>query len=136
MARNYLNYKIYHEGYSLALELYKIADRFPANEQNNMISQIKRAAVSIPVNIVEGSAKKSSREFLYFLNTAYGSAKELAILISLSKDIGYIKKEIYKDIYKKIDEFNKKIFLFIRSVEKEHSTGKYKFFQKFKNNIK
>jgi len=129
MARNYKNYLVYQIGYKIAIDLYKITDKFPAHEQNNLISQIRRAAISIPVNIVEGSAKKSTKEFLYFLNVAYGSSKELAVLTDLSKDIGYIKEDEYNKISDQIDNFNEKIFLFIRHVEK--GTGS-NFFQKFK----
>jgi len=132
MARNYKNYLVYQIGYKIAIDLYKITDKFPAHEQNNLISQIRRAAISIPVNIVEGSAKKSTKEFLYFLNVAYGSSKELAVLTDLSKDIGYIKEDEYNKISDQIDSFNKKIFLFIRHVEK--GTGS-SFFQKFKKKI-
>lgn len=133
MARNYKNYIIYREGYELVLDLYKITDKFPAHEQNNLISQIRRAAVSIPVNIAEGSAKKSQKEFINYLNIAYGSSKELSVLIDLSYDIGYINKGNYVIISDLIDKFNCKIFLFIRHVEKEHIPGKG-FFQRYKHN--
>lgn len=133
MARNYKKYKIYKLAYELAIALYSLTEKFPAHEQNNLISQIRRAAVSIPVNIAEGSAKKSSKEFLNFLNIAYGSSKELAVLIDLSKDIGYIDKKKHSSISDQIDMFNQKIFLFIRSVEKRTGTT---FFQKFNKNMK
>lgn len=135
MARNYKNYIVYQKAYELAIVMYKITDSFPAHEQNNLISQIRRAAVSTPVNIAEGSAKKSSKEFLNFMNIAYGSAKELAVLIDLSKDIGYIKEDIYFKISDQIDDLSKKMFLFIREIERQHS-DKVGFFQKHKNEIK
>ncbi|MBU0627936.1 MAG: four helix bundle protein [Nanoarchaeota archaeon] len=134
MARNYKKYVVYQIGYKLAIDLYKITDKFPSHEQNNLIGQIRRAATSIPVNIAEGSAKKSPKEFLYFLNVAYGSAKELAVLIDLSKDIGYIKEDLYNIISDQVDNFNSKIFLFIRHIEKEHCSGP-SFFQKYKEKI-
>lgn len=133
MARNYKNYIIYKEGYQLAIDLYKTTDKFPTHEQNNLISQIRRAAISISVNIAEGSAKKSQKEFLNFLNIAYGSSKELAVLLDLSKDIGYIEGGDHKRISDQIDKFNSKIFLFIRHVEKEH--GRTNFFQRYKKKI-
>jgi len=134
MARNYKKYIVYQKGYSLAIDMYKITDKFPAHEQNNLIGQIRRAATSIPVNIAEGSAKKSPKEFLYFLNVAYGSAKELAVLVDLSRDVGYIKEDVYMKISDQVDEFNCKIFLFIRNIEKEHCSGP-SFFQKYKEKI-
>ena len=129
MARNYKNYIIYQKGYDLVIDLYKITDKYPAHEQNNLISQIRRAAVSIPVNIAEGSAKKSPKEFLHFLNIAYGSSKELAVLLDLSKSIGYISVKVHSKISEQIDHFNSKIFLFIRHVEGDHISKKG-FFQK------
>lgn len=128
MARNYKNYEIYKCGYQLVIDLYKPTESYPAHEQNNLISQIRRAATSIPVNIAEGSAKRSSKEFQNYLNIAYGSSKELAVLIDLSKDIGYIKRKEYKRVARQIDNFNKKIFLFIRHLEKETGSS---FFQKY-----
>jgi four helix bundle protein len=133
MARNYKKYIVYQKGYKLAIDLYKITNMLPAHEQKNLISQIRRAATSIPVNIAEGSAKKSPKEFLYFLNVAYGSAKEIAVLIDLSKDVGYIKEDIYKKISDQVDNFNKKLFLFIRHVEED--CGKSSFFQSYKKRI-
>ena len=73
-------------------------------------------------------------EFLNFLNIAYGSAKELAVLLDLSKDIGYIKNDEHLSISDQIDRFNSKIFLFIRHVEKDH--GGSGFFQIYKKKIK
>jgi len=133
VARNYKKYVVYQKGYQLALDLYRLTEKFPAHEEDNLISQIRRAATSIPVNIEEGSAKKSSKEFLYFLNVAYASAKELAVLLDMSKDIGYIKKDVHRKISDQIDNFNKKIFLFIRHVEQEHIGSK--FFQKYKKKL-
>lgn len=130
MARNYRNYIIYQKGYELALYVYSITENFPPEEKNNIVSQMRRASTSIPLNIAEGSAKKSSREFLHFLTIAYGSAKELAVLIDLSKDLGYLKEEMHNDAFRLIDNYNKKIFLFIRHIEKESGYAKG-FFQKY-----
>ena len=134
MGRNYKKYIVYQKGYQLAIDLYKITDKFPAHEQRNLIEQIRRAAVSIPVNIAEGSAKKYPKEFIYHLNVSYGSAKEIAVLIDLANDIGYIQEDIYKKISDQIDKFNSKMFLFIRHIEKEH-VGKTGFFQKNRRRI-
>ena len=134
MARNFKKFIIYQDAYNLALELYKLTDNFPSHEQNNLISQIRRAAVSVPVNIAEGSAKRSHKEFLNFLNIAYGSSQEIEVLIELSKDIGYIGKDGYEEIYEEIDKVNRKIFAFISANEKPDS-GKKRFFKRIKKKI-
>ena len=85
MARNYHRIDVYHLSYNFVLDLYRITKEFPKLEEQNVTSQIRRAAVSIPLNIAEGSAKASEREFAYFLNVSYASAKEVEVLIELSK---------------------------------------------------
>lgn len=97
MARLYKNMEIFQLSYALSLDIHKLLDKFPEKERDNIISQMRKAATSIPLNIAEGSAKKSYREFLNFLNHAYGSAKELNVLLSMSKDLGYISKKYYEE---------------------------------------
>ena len=90
MARFYTNMEIYKLGYNFVFEVYTITKKFPEHENNNLTWQMRRAAVSIPINIVEGSTRHSEKAFLSFLTYAYGSTKELEVLLSLSKDLGYI----------------------------------------------
>ena len=61
----------------LAVSVYNITKRFPRDEQFGLTSQLRRAAVSVPSNIVEGSARKSQADYLHFLDIAYASSKEL-----------------------------------------------------------
>ena len=86
MARNYKKMEIYHLAYDFVLSVYKKTENFPDEEKQNITSQIRRASVSIPLNITEGSAKRSSREFLHFLNISFASAKEVEVLLNLSND--------------------------------------------------
>ena len=79
---------------------------------------MRRAAVSIPINIVEGSTRHSEKAFLSFLTYAYGSTKELDVLLSLSKDLGYIDKKQYSEINEKLDEIMAKLFKFMNNIEK------------------
>lgn len=106
-------------------------DKFPEKEKDNIISQMRRAVTSIPLNIAEGSVKKSSREFLNFLSYAYGSAKELDVLLSMSKDLDYISKEDYNALFSKLDKLMAKLFGFMENIESRFENKK-KFFTKFK----
>ncbi len=66
-----------------ALLVYRITARFPRGEQCGLTSQIRRAAVSVPSNIVEGCARESQADYLRFLNIAFGSLRELHYQLSL-----------------------------------------------------
>ena len=69
---------------SLAIEIYRATQPFPREEQFGMTSQMRRAAVSIASNIVEGCARHTETEYLRFLDIAFGSARELEYQISLA----------------------------------------------------
>ena len=86
---------------------------FPKKEEQNVTSQIRRAAVSIPLNIAEGSAKASNREFAYFLNVAYASAKEVEVLLQLSRDLKYFNDDAFTFLANRLDELNAKFFFFL-----------------------
>jgi len=131
MARLYKNMEIFQLSYELSLDIHRLLDKLPDKEKDNIISQMRRAATSIPLNIAEGSVKKSHREFLNFLNYAYGSAKELDVLLSMSKDFGYITKKDYDILFSKLDKLMAKLFGFMENIESRFETKK-KFFTRFK----
>ncbi|MBS3116649.1 four helix bundle protein [Candidatus Woesearchaeota archaeon] len=107
----------------------------PKKEEQNITSQIRRAAVSIPLNIAEGSAKASNREFAYFLNVAYASAKEMEVLLQLSHDFKYLNDDAFTFLPNRLDELNAKLFLFLRNVEARVGNKKFQFFQKLKEKM-
>ncbi|MGH8612004.1 MAG: four helix bundle protein [Gammaproteobacteria bacterium] len=75
---------------SLAVEIYRITANFPKEERYGLSTQMRRAAVSIASNIVEGCARHSEAEYLHFLVVAYGSARELEYQVSLARRLGFI----------------------------------------------
>ena len=127
MARLYKNMEIFQLSYDLTLDIHKLLDKFPDKEKDNIISQMRRAATSIPLNIAEGSVKKSYKEFLNFLSYAYGSAKELDVLLSLSKDLKYITKKEYDDLFEKLDKLMAKLFGFMKNIESRFENKKMFF---------
>ena len=77
----------------LAGNVYKATAGFPREEILGLTSQLRRAAVSIASNIVEGSARFSEAEYVHFLNMAYGSAREVEYQISLAHRLGYLSED-------------------------------------------
>lgn len=135
MARSYNNIDVYHLAYEFVLQIYQLTKDFPKSEEQNITSQIRRAAVSIPLNIVEGSAKASNREFAYYLNVAYASAKEVEVLLQLSRDLKYLNEESYLYLAQKLDPLNAKLFLFLRNIEARIGSNKFQFFKKFEGKV-
>ena len=95
--QGYRELKVYQKSYQAARAVYRMTERFPEEEKYGMKSQMRRAAMSIALNISEGYAKRESQqEFKRFLMMAIGSANEMEVLIEFAKDFGYIDKEMYR----------------------------------------
>jgi four helix bundle protein len=91
--RDHTQLRAFHAADRLTREIYRVTARFPRTEQFGLTSQIRRAAVSIPTNIVEGCARSTEAEYLRFLDIAYGSAKELEYQITLSEHLGFLERK-------------------------------------------
>ena len=100
----------------LALLIYEHTRSFPRAELFGLTSQMRRAAVSIAANIVEGCARESLADYLRFLNMAYGSARELEYHISLAHRIGYLPREGHEIVTKAVVETCKVLNGLIRSL--------------------
>jgi four helix bundle protein len=77
----------------LALGIYRATGSFPKHEQFGLVQQLRRAAVSCASNIVEGCARSTERDYLRFLDMAYGSVCETQYQLSLAERLGYLKAE-------------------------------------------
>lgn len=109
----YKNLIIFQRTDDLAYQIYKITKDFPKEELYGLTSQIRRSAVSIPANIVEGHARKSKKEFKHFINIALGSLAETRYFFDFSKRLGYHKKE-YRKTEELIEESGKVLWSFYR----------------------
>jgi four helix bundle protein len=105
--KHYKDLQIWLKGMSLAKEIYQFTARFPAEERYGLISQMRRAAVSVPPNIAEGQARHGTREFLQYLPHASGSLAELETQVLLSLDLGYSAESDASAILKEIAELQR-----------------------------
>ena len=116
MVRDYRKLEVWRLSYILTIKLYKLTEKYPEHEQGNLISQIRRASTSIPLNIAEGTSRFTKKAYLQFLQYGYGSIRELQVLLELSKDLGYISRIDYEEIDEDIDKLSRKLFLFLKKV--------------------
>jgi four helix bundle protein len=75
---------------SLALEVYRITERFPRAERFGLTIQLRRAAVSVPSNIAEGHARTTRGEYKHFLSIARGSVVEVEVQLTVAEQLGYV----------------------------------------------
>ena len=89
-----------------------------------LTSQMRRAAVSVPANIVEGSLRQYLKEYAQFLYTAMGSLGELEYYIHLAQELGYISEEQHKSLNALREEAGKTLYGLIKWIEKQMNSGK------------
>jgi len=88
--RKHRDLKVWQEAIALVRMIYVLTDTFPKHEIYGLTSQMRRAAVSVPSNIAEGAARKSTKELLQFLSIAGGSLSELDTQLELARTIGFV----------------------------------------------
>lgn len=108
---------VWQKSHELTLKIYKITKDFPKEEMFGLTSQVRRAAVSVPSNVVEGKARGSNKEYKRFLLMARGSLEEVKYQLLLAKDLGYIEEVVYKEIYEKTDEVGRLLGGLIKNLD-------------------
>lgn len=99
--------KVWQASMDFVVELYKELQSFPTHEKFGLTGQLQRAAVSIPSNIAEGAARKSTRELLQFLYVARGSLSELDTQLEICFRVGYLEKAAYERVTIKLEAISK-----------------------------
>lgn len=105
--RKYEKLVVWQRGMALTLAIYERTASFPNNEKFGLTSQMRRATVSIPANIAEGSSRSSDRDFGRFIEIAAGSLAELDTLTLISARVGYINTEQLTKLRDEIAELGK-----------------------------
>ena len=98
MARDHRRLRVFQVAHKLAASIYKETQQFPRDEWYGLRAQLRRAAVSVATNVVEGNARHSAFEYVHFLNIARGSAAETAYLVMLASELGYFPAHVVKSL--------------------------------------
>ena len=101
----------------VALLIYQVTVDFPNEERYGLSTQMRRAAVSVPSNIVEGCARDSQADYLRFLYIAFGSLRELHYQLGLSKRLGFLNEQKSPVVEEKIVEAEKVLNGLIRALK-------------------
>lgn len=92
---------VWHESRKLLLFVYKITKSFPNDEKYGLINQMRRAAVSVPSNIAEGTSRYSKKDFARYIQISYGSLMEVLNQAYIARDLQYITYDILKEMREK-----------------------------------
>jgi four helix bundle protein len=95
VSRDHTKLRVFKLADEIVLSVYRATRDFPADERYGLQSQVRRAAVSAATNIVEGCARRSTGEYLHFLNISLGSATEADYLLGLAARLGYLSPQQY-----------------------------------------
>jgi four helix bundle protein len=109
--------EVWKNSMQLTKIIYKVTVSFPASELYGLVSQMRRAAVSIPSNIAEGAARTGKKEFLQFLNIAQGSASELDTQIELAQMLEFVDQQTYQEMMSLLTIISKQLYGLARRVK-------------------
>ncbi len=113
--KTFQDLKVWQKAHQLVIKIYKITSRFPAEEKYGLTSQMRRAAVSVASNIVEGFRKRTVRDSLNFYNISDSSLEELKYQLLVSRDLRYISGGDYQDALNLSEEVGKMLFSWVKS---------------------
>lgn len=124
MVRTFRDLVVWQKAIDLVTEIYRVTQKFPKEEMFGLISQLRRAAVSVPSNIAEGQGRLTEKEFRQFLGNARGSLSEVDTQIIIAKNLGYLEESVFKNLSAMIAEVGRVLNGLISSVISEKRTKK------------
>lgn len=119
LIRDFYDLEVWQQARQLALELYRVTRNFPREEMYGIVSQRRRAGISVPTNIAEGFGRYFFKDKIRFYYQARGSLYEVQCLLMISKDLGYLSKEKYIELFVKTQTVSRLIWGLINFIEKQ-----------------
>lgn len=126
MEKSYHKLTVFQKTKYLVLTVYELTKRFPKEELYVLVPQIRRSAISVLANIVEGYSKSSTAEFIRFLDISIGSLVELEVYIDLSFELKYLSLNDYQKINPLAFEVKKLLFAFQYSLKRRQCEARVK----------
>ena len=116
-SHSFRDLKVWMRSMDLVEEIYSISSRFPKDERFGLTSQIRRACVSVPSNIGEGSRRKRRNAFLHHLDIALGSQGEVEVQLEIARRLRFVSEADYKRIQPAVEEISKMLNGLIASLQ-------------------
>ena len=107
-------FKLSHE---MTLAIYRATKVFPEEERYNLVSQMRRAAYSVPMNLAEGANRLNRKEFRQYVGVAKGSCAEVKYQLVLSKDLGYLNSNTFEELYGNYERISQMLTKLAKSLE-------------------
>jgi four helix bundle protein len=108
---------VFKLSHALVIEIFEITKSFPVEERFGLVSQMRRAAYSIPMNLMEGAHRLGSKEYKQFVSIARGSAGEVKYQLFLAKDLKYISEERYSVLVANYERVSQMLTKLAKSLE-------------------
>jgi four helix bundle protein len=105
--KSYKELIVWQKSIQLVKEIFILTEKFPKSELYGLISQMRRAAISIPSNIAEGYGRKSSKEYAQFYSIAYGSALELETQLIIAKELKFAENQGFDKAEQLLEEVSR-----------------------------
>lgn len=119
MVRSHQDLEVWRRAVDFAASVYTVTREFPDEEKYGLISQMRRASVSVASNIAEGAARSGKKEFLHFLSIAAGSASEVATQLTIAQRIGVGPNADLGILLQEVDELAKMLQGLMRAIKRE-----------------
>ena len=112
MIKTFRDLNVWRKSHDLVINVYKLTKNFPKEEKFGLVTQLRRSAVSMPTNIVEGFKRKSKADYAHFINIADSSLEETKYHLILARDLGYINDKDFDKLNNMCDEIGKMLYGF------------------------
>jgi four helix bundle protein len=122
--QRFTDLRVWKRSHALVLKVYQLTRRFPPDERFGLVGQLRRAILSVPTNIAEGSKRIGRQEYARFLNIAEGSLAEVEYLLMVTCDLNYAPRDGVQPLLDEADEIARMLTRLRESVERSEKIAK------------